>query len=248
MSHPVRSNSRHARWVRISHGVITVSFLSLAVTGFYILMVHPRLYWGEVGNDLTPAFIELPISRNYKHNGWDEKFAYFDTSGSPVSASRTYDIFNENGWGRSLHFLSAWVLVITGSIYIGSGLITRHFGKRMLPSADSFSFRNLWREFIDHLRSPRSMGNGTQYNLLQRITYLGVIFVCMPVVVMTGLAMSPAVAAGFPIIVSMWGGTQSARTIHFFASIAVELFLVVHLVMIIITGFIQNMKAIVIGK
>ena len=248
MSRPARSNIRHSRWVRLSHGLITVSFLSLAVTGVFILMVHPRLYWGEVGNDLTPAFIELPISRNYKHNGWDEKFAYFEGAGSPVSASRTYDIFNENGWGRSLHFLSAWILVITGSIYIVSGLITRHFRKRMMPPGDPFSFNKLWREFIDHLRSPQSMGNGTQYNLLQRITYLGVIFVCMPVVVITGLAMSPGITASFPFIVVMWGGTQSARTIHFFASIALELFLVVHLLMIIITGFRQNMKAIVIGR
>lgn len=239
---------RHARWVRISHGIIALSFLSLAVTGIFILMVHPRLYWGEVGNDLTPAFIELPISRNYHHNGWDNKVAFFDKPGSAISASRTFDIFNENGWGRSLHFLSAWVLVVTGLLYVISGLITRHFGRRMMPQRDAFSMKLLWREFVDHLRSPRSMGNGSQYNLLQRVSYLGVIFVCMPVAVMTGLAMSPAITASFPFVVSMWGGTQSARTIHFFASIALELFFIVHLMMIVITGFKQNMKAIVIGK
>jgi hypothetical protein len=83
-----------------------VSFLTLAVTGFYILKVHPRLYWGEVGNDLTPALIELPISRNHQHGGWDEGVPFFETANSPVSASRTYEIWNENGWGRSLHFLA----------------------------------------------------------------------------------------------------------------------------------------------
>lgn len=248
MSYPSRPSIRHALWVRFSHGVITVSFLSLALTGVFILMVHPRLYWGEVGNDLTPAFIELPISRNYQHNGWDEKFAYYDQAGSPVSASRTFDIFNENGWGRSLHFLSAWVLVITGLIYLVTGLITQHFRKRIMPSRDSFSIRLLVREFVEHIRAPRSVGNGVQYNLLQRVTYLGVIFFCMPVVVFTGLAMSPMIAASFPFMVTMFGGTQSARTIHFFASIALELFLIVHLVMIIITGFKQNIKAIVVGK
>ena len=70
----------------------------------------------------------------------------------------------------------------------------------------------------------------------------------MPVAVLTGLAMAPAIAAAFPWIVSMWGGTQSARTIHFFASVALELFLVVHLLMIMLTGFRQNMKAIIVGK
>ena len=83
-------------------------------TGSEILMVHPRLYWGKVGNDLMPALIELPISRNYKHGGWEQKEPFFCGTGGPVSAVRTYDIFNENGWGRSLHFLAGWVLVGTG--------------------------------------------------------------------------------------------------------------------------------------
>lgn len=248
MPRPSTSHLRHARWVRITHGIITASFLSLAVTGVFILMVHPRLYWGEVGNDLTPAFIELPISRNYQHNGWDNKTAFFERTGSPVSASRTFDIFNENGWGRSLHFLSAWVLVITGSIYLLFGLATQHFRKRMVPARDTFSMRRLLTELIDHMRAPRSMGNGAQYNLLQRISYLLVIFVGIPVIVITGFAMSPAMTAAFPVLVDMWGGTQSARTIHFFASIALELFLIVHLLMIILTGFKQNMKAIIVGK
>src|SRR5512139_2171250 len=96
----------HARWVRISHFILAVSLLTLAFSGYMILMVHPRLYWGDAGNDLTPALVELPISRNYKHGGFDKPVAFFATAGSPVSASRTYDIFNQNGWGRSLHFLA----------------------------------------------------------------------------------------------------------------------------------------------
>ena len=99
----------HTRWVRISHGIMTVSVLTLAFSGFEILMVHPRLYWGDAGNDLTPALLELPISRNYKHGGYDTPTPFFETAGGPVSASRTYDIFNRNGWGRSLHFLAGVV-------------------------------------------------------------------------------------------------------------------------------------------
>ena len=243
-----RPDVRHKKWVRISHWVITISFLCLAVSGIYILMVHPRLYWGEVGNDLTPAFMELPISRNYKHNGWENKVAFFKEAGSPISANRTYDIFNENGWGRSFHFLSAWVLVVTGSIYIVWGLVTRHFQKRMMPDRELLTWRGFWSEFVHHIRAPFSPGNGVEYNLLQMVSYLAVIFICMPVVVITGFAMSPAIAAAFPMLVSVWGGTQSARTIHFFASIALELFLIVHLLMVIFTGFKQNMKAIIIGK
>ena len=104
----------HARWVRISHWILTVSLLTLAFTGFVILMAHPRLYWGEAGNDLTPALLELPISRNYQHGGWDTPTPFFQDAAGPISADRTYDIFNQNGWGRSLHFLAAWWLVLPG--------------------------------------------------------------------------------------------------------------------------------------
>ena len=100
---------------------MAASLVTLAVTGVLILMVHPRLYWGEAGNDLTPAFLELPISRNYKHGGWENRISFFQDSSSPVSASRTFDICNQNGWGRSLHFLAAWLLVIPGVVYLLAG-------------------------------------------------------------------------------------------------------------------------------
>src|ERR1700758_4571394 len=82
----------HTRWVRVTHWIVAASVLTLAVSGFTILMAHPRLYWGAVGNDLTPALIELPISRNYRHGGWALSTAAFPDGGSAVSAIRTYDI------------------------------------------------------------------------------------------------------------------------------------------------------------
>src|SRR5690349_14937763 len=113
----------HALWVRIAHALATLSVCTLAFSGAAILMVHPRLYWGEVGNDLTPALIELPISRNYQHGGWTAAMPFSDRPDAPVSASRTYDIFNQNGWARSLHFLAAWALVLPGLIYVLTGVL-----------------------------------------------------------------------------------------------------------------------------
>ena len=77
--------TRHTAWVRICHWLASLSFLALAVSGIFILMVHPRLYWGEVGNDLTPALFELPISKNYRHGGWEKNAPFFAESGSPVT-------------------------------------------------------------------------------------------------------------------------------------------------------------------
>src|SRR4051794_20621341 len=111
------SMASHTRWVRISHWILASSVLVLAFTGVVILMAHPRLYWGKVGNDLTPALLELPIGRNYKHDGWTPETTFFTGERPVISAVRTYDIFNQNGWGRSLHFLAAWFLFVTGLVY-----------------------------------------------------------------------------------------------------------------------------------
>src|ERR1700739_2081113 len=97
----------HAAWVRLCHWLIAFSVIVLAFSGVVILMAHPRLYWGDAGNDLTPAWLELPLGRNYHHGGWGSPLASGDPPGA-ISRARTYDIFNQNGWARSLHFLTAW--------------------------------------------------------------------------------------------------------------------------------------------
>src|SRR5690349_6517253 len=131
--------SRHSGWVKSTHWIITISFLLLAYTGFVILMCHPRLYWGDVGNDLTPAIIELPISRNHQHGGWENATPFFTKAGSPITASRTFDIYNQNGWGRSLHFLSAWFLFLAGAVYLLMGIFTGHFKNQLWPNGGEFT-------------------------------------------------------------------------------------------------------------
>jgi len=228
---------------------VALSFLFLTYSGIEILMVHPRLYWGEVGNDLTPALFELPISRNYKHGGWDKGIPFFDNDNAPVSASRNYVIFNENGWGRSLHFLSAWFLVIAGLIYFVTGIFSGHFRQHIWLKLKGFSPKLIWKEVLDHLHMRiHPTTGGPQYGLLQRITYMFVIFIALPLVVVTGLTMSPAITAAFPFLLTIMGGFQSARTIHFFSSVVLELFLLVHLFMIYKSGFRKNIRYITIGK
>ncbi|HZY79553.1 MAG TPA: cytochrome b/b6 domain-containing protein [Cyclobacteriaceae bacterium] len=238
----------HRLWVRLSHWLITLTFFGLAFTGIEILMVHPRLYWGEVGNDLTPALIELPISRNYKHGGWENKVAFFDGKSSPISASRTYDIFNYNGWGRSLHFLLAWLLVITGSLYLVMGLFTGHFYKHIWPRLRELTPRAIYKDIVAHLRLKNIESTPGNYNLSQRITYALVIFWLFPVMLITGLTMSPAVTAALPFLLDWSGGLQSARTMHFLVSVALELFLILHFVMVIVTGFKKHIVAMTVAK
>lgn len=244
---PTRRQRRHPRWMRLAHWVITISFFALLYSGVEILMVHPRLYWGNAGNDLTPALFELPISRNYHHHGWQESKPFFASAGSPVSASRTYEIFNQNGWGRSLHFLSGWVLVITGLLYVLAGIFTGHFKKEFWPQSREFNSRLWLADFASHLRKIPPVADG-RYGLLQKYTYAGVVFLLFPLAVMTGMTMSPAITAAYPFLLKMFGGAQSARTLHFFISVALVLFVAVHVVMVARSGFKQQMRSMTFDK
>jgi thiosulfate reductase cytochrome b subunit len=235
----------HKPWVKGAHFIITLSFLVLTVSGFVILMSHPRLYWGKAGNDLTPALFELPISRNYHHGGWDKSIPFKHVTGQ-VTAARTYDIFNENGWGRSTHFLAAWFMVLTGIIYFIAGFYSGHFWHNLVPRRREFGLKLLWRDVAAHLR--RHMHYTGKYGLLQKITYLSVIFLLFPVVILTGFTMSPAITASYPFLLKIFFGHQSARTIHFFAAVLLLLFLLVHVVMVIRSGFKRNIWAITFGR
>ena len=224
------TESRHSAVVRITHWLTFASFVALLVTGVEILMSHPRFYWGEAGNVLTPALFKLP----------------FPASRATFPTSYGYVLPDQNGWSRYLHFEAAWLLVLTGLIYVIYGLIKGHFRANLLPSKGELSWRTLLAAFGQHL----SLGTSSEgsYNLLQRLSYLLVIFVLFPLVIWTGLAMSPAIASAFPGAVSILGGQQSARTIHFFVSVLLVVFLFVHIGMVCISGFRNRMRAIITGR
>ncbi len=257
-----RQGSGHARWVRLTHWMAALSVAALAFSGVEILMVHPRLYWGEAGNDLTPPLLELPISRNYRHGGWTVPTPLLhpaaqsprvggpglDGPGAPVSAGRTFHIFNENGWGRSLHFLAAWVLLAAGLVYVLAGVIAGHFRRHFLGGREALSPAALARDLREHLRGvvPTPSG-GPNYGPLQRASYALVVFVVAPLLVLTGLTMSPAVAAAAPMLLDLFGGHQSARTLHFGAFAVLTLFTAAHLVMVIRSGFARQIRAMTVG-
>jgi len=202
---------RHSAIVRVTHWINALSFIGLLVSGIAILLVHPRLYWGETGSVDTPSLIDLPLPFVFK---------------------------GQNGWGRYLHFLSAWFCVLNGLIYALSGFLTEHFRKDLLPAKADLTWRSLKR--LD-AEEPLS------YGVHQRLAYAGVIFFLFPVMIWTGLAMSPAVTSVFPAIVSLLGGQQTARTIHFFVAAALVLFLLVHVAMVYLTGFTNHVRAMITG-
>jgi thiosulfate reductase cytochrome b subunit len=197
--------------------------LALVLSGIAILLAHPRFYWGETGSRGTPSLIDLPIP------------FVLDV---PI-----------RGPGRHLHFLSAWVFVLTGLLYVLSGFFTRHFRKNLVPNKTDFGWGPLRRVVSNHMRLKRpTEEESRRYNVLQRLSYLAVIFLLSPLIIITGLAMSPAVTSVFPIIVNVFGGQQSARTVHFFVAAALVLFLLVHIAMVCLAGFKNRMRAMITGR
>ncbi len=227
------ATSRHSTLVRVTHWITTLCFFALLVSGFEIVISHPRFYWGETGNVLTKPLFQLPIpsSRHLVQTGYG------------------YVLPDQNGWSRYLHFQTAWVAVLTGLLYVISMLFTGHLRKDLLPDKSDLSWRSFSSTIAGHLRFAKpSEEEAWSYNLLQRLSYLSVIFVLFPLVIWTGLAMSPAFVSAFPATVNVLGGQQSARTLHFFVSLALLLFLLVHVVMICVAGFKSRMRAMITGQ
>jgi len=188
---------RHSALVRVTHWLTAGSFIALAISGVAILLAHPRLYWGETGAVGTPSLLDLPLP---------------------------FLLTGQSGWGRYLHFLSAWIAVLTGIVYVLGGIRACHFRQDLFKPAPP-----------------------AKYNLLQRITYAAVVFVLFPLMIWTGLAMSPAVTSVVPMLVTSMSGQQSARTIHFIVAGLLVLFVVGHVVMVVVAGFGRQVGAMILG-
>jgi thiosulfate reductase cytochrome b subunit len=224
---------RHSAIVRVTHWITTLCFFALLVSGLEIVISHPRFYWGENGNVLTPSLFSLPIP----------------ASRATVPTGYGYVLPDQNGWSRYLHFEAAWVLVLTGILYVIFGIFSGHFVKNLIPDAADRSWQALSTTLSEHMRFKRPLtAEAWRYNLLQRLTYLAVIFALFPLVVWTGLAMSPAFVSAIPSSVTVLGGRQSARTLHFLVSVSLVAFLVVHVVMIGLAGFGRRMMAMITGR
>ncbi len=227
------ATARHSVLVRVTHWITTLCFFALLVSGFELVISHPRFYWGETGNVLTPPLFKLPVP----------------ASRSLVPTGYGYVLPDQNGWSRYLHFQAAWVVVLTGLLYVVSSFFTGHLRKNLLPDKAELSWRAFSKAVANQLRFARPSAAGAwSYNLLQRLAYLFVIFVLFPLVIWTGLAMSPAFVSAVPATVNLLGGQQSARTLHFFVSLALLLFLLVHVVMVFLAGFRSRMRAMITGR
>lgn len=219
---------RHTRIVRVAHWINALCFLLLLLSGLQIFNAHPMLYWGQAGTNFDRPWLSIP-------GGFPDLL--------------TLPTHRDLAAGRNWHFFFAWALVINGIIYIAFSLINRHFARDMLPDRDELKPRNLWKQIVHHAQFKRITGPAAKrYNTLQKLAYIVVIFALFPLIVLTGLTMSPGFNAIAPIFLDIFGGRQSARSLHFIAANLLVAFLVIHLVEVVVAGAWNEIRSMITGK
>ena len=219
---------RHTRIVRIAHWINALCFLLLLMSGLQIFNAHPHLYWGQAGANFDAPWLTIP-------------------GGFP--GLLTLPTYHDLATGRNWHFFLAWCLVINGVTYIIFGLINRHFARDILPKKQELTPDHLWEEVVHHAQFKRITGPAARrYNTLQKLAYVAVIFVLFPLIVLTGLTMSPGFNAIAPFLLDIFGGRQSARSLHFIAANLLVAFLVIHLVEVVVAGAWNEIRSMVTGK
>jgi len=257
---------RHTRVTRLTHWINLLCVTMLLMSGLQIFNAHPALYWGQSGADADRPLFE--IGADDSGGGPPAGFARigsstFKTTGI-LGVSRnasgevvprgfprwvTLPSWRDLALGRRWHFFFAWAFVGNLLVYLVAALAGGHFWRDLLPSKQQLRPRSLLKDLADHLRLKFPRGEAARgYNPLQRLTYLAVIFVLLPLMILTGLAMSPGMDAIVPWLVDPFGGRQSARTIHFIAAGLIVLFVFVHVVMVLLAGPVNALRAMITGR
>ena len=218
---------RHRLATRLWHWVNAVAIIILLGSGLGISNAHPRLYWGRYGANFDHAWAELP-----RMPAW-------------ITIPSSYNLAISRRW----HLFFALVLGFGLLAFMIVSLLNRHFQRDLAIRRRDLSPRHLWTDVKHHLafrfHDPERPG---AYNILQKLSYVGVIFVLIPLLILTGLTMSPGMNAAWPWLLDVFGGRQSARSIHFIAAVLIGGFIVLHLVLVILAGVGNEVRSIITGR
>lgn len=254
---------RHGLIVRLTHWINALSLLLLLLSGLQIFNAHPALYWGQQSDFAHPWLAMGAETHGDQLRGVTAiGSARFDTTGF-LGVSKQHGVEVARGFptwltlpaerylavGRRWHFFFAWVFAINGAIYIASGVLSRHLQRDLLPTGEQLKPSYIWADIRDHLRLKFPKGEEARhYNVLQKGAYLAVVLILLPLMVLTGMTMSPGLDATFPWLLDLFGGRQSARSIHFITANLIVLFFLVHIAMVVLSGLWNNLRSMITGR
>jgi thiosulfate reductase cytochrome b subunit len=251
---------RHGVLTRLTHWVWAIALFFLLLSGLQIFNAHPSLYVGQQSGfafDNSVLVVDAIYGPDGKPQGRTTVFGHsFDTSGilgmsgpderpayRGFPAWATLPSYQDLGTGRVIHFFFAWVLVGALALWLVSALLGGHLRRDLVPSLSDL--RHLPRSVADHLRL--RLHHDGRYNVLQKLSYAAVLFGLFPLIILTGLTMSPTMNAAWPFLLDLFGGRQTARTLHFAGMVALVLFFVVHVAMVVLAGPVNELRSIVTG-
>jgi thiosulfate reductase cytochrome b subunit len=254
---------RHSLLVRLTHWINAISLCFLLLSGLQIFNAHPNLYFGQQSTFGHPWFRTGAFAARGALHGVTMVGPYtFDTTGF-LGASRDHGAVISRGFpawltlpssrflalGRRWHFFFAWVFALNLAIYLASALLGGHLRRDLAPTLGQLKPRHVLHEVWDHMRLRFPKGEeARRYNVLQKGAYLGVVVVLLPVMILSGMTMSPSLDAIFPWLVDLFGGRQSARSIHFITASLLVLFFIVHMVMVVLSGTWNNVRSMITGR
>lgn len=252
---------RHRAATRIWHWVNALTVFIMLMSGLMIFNAHPRLYWGKYGANfdrpwlqvignaqsghLTIGSVNIPTTGLLGH--WRDGNGNIQTRAFPGWATipGSYNLAGARSW----HFLFAWLLVIPGLLFWIWSAANGHFRRDLAPKKGELQPRHVWQDIKNHARLHFPTGPAARnYNILQKISYIAVIFVFLPLMILTGLTMSPGMDAAWPWLLDLFGGRQSARSIHFIVAMLILAFIVVHLVMVVLAGPFNEVRSMITGR
>lgn len=258
---------RHHWLVRVTHWLNALAIIVLLMSGLNIFGAHPQLYWGDTGSVAQRSTIWLDVGASGSMRapqGWLKIGSqHFETTGvlgvSKSPADRwsvvafphwaTFPSGRDLATARTWHFFMAWLLIVNGLAWLVYGVISGRIRREILPRLAELSPRHLWHDVVQHLRLNFPKGEAAlHYEVLQKLAYAGVALVLIPVMILTGMAMSPGLNAAFPWLDAIWGGRQSARSVHFIAMSGISLFVTVHLALVLLSGPIRGIGAMITGR
>jgi thiosulfate reductase cytochrome b subunit len=241
--------------VRLWHWLNALTIFVMLMSGAMIFNAHPRLYWGQYGANNDASWLEIghTASEGFLRIGHVTipttgilgLTAHSDRAFPPlVTIPSTYSLAKARQW----HFAFAWLLVVPGLLFWAWGFASRHVQRDLAPTPPELHPVHIWQDIKDHARLRFHTGEAARrYNILQKLAYISVLFVLLPLVVLTGLTLSPGMDAGWPWLLSLFGGRPSARSIHFICAALILGFIVVHLVMVVLAGPFNELRSMITG-
>ena len=253
---------RHRASTRIWHWLNVVALCVMLMSGLMIFNAHPRLYWGEYGANPDKAWLEIDATRAGQgvvrlgglevattgvlglSRGADGKLqdvAFPSWATIPSS----YSLADARLW----HLAFAWVLAPAWLIYLLWSLANGHLRRDLAPTRQEWRPSRIWHDIGQHARLRFPTGAAAlKYNVLQKFAYLGVLAGLLPLAIVTGLAMSPSMDAAWPWLTEMFGGRQTARSIHFLCAFGLVAFILVHLAMVVLAGPFNEVRSMITGR